>query len=125
MELAFHPFVGDLDPDPGIEEGHLAQTLGKHIKRDLGGFEDLFVRHEGDLCAALLGFAGYLQRSQRIAAAIGLAPDLAIAADLQFQPLGEGVDDRNADAVQTSGDLVGLVVKLAAGMQHRQDYLGR
>ena len=123
--LALDPLVGDRDPDPGVEEGQLAQALGKDVEGDLGGLEDLVVRHEGDLGAALLGLAGYLQRGDRIAAAIGLAPDLAVAADLQLQPLGEGVDDRDADAVQTAGDLVGVVVELAAGVQHGQDDLGR
>ena len=80
---------------------------------------------KGDLGAALLGLADHLQRVQRVAAAIGLAEDLAVAADLQFQLLRQGVDHRDADAVQTAGDLVGVVVELAAGMQHGQHHFGR
>ena len=34
--------------------------------------------------------------------------------DRQEQVLGQGVDDRDADAVQTAGDLVGRVIELTA-----------
>ena len=45
-----------------------------------------------------------------------LPPDLAVAADLGLEPLRQRVDDRHADAVQAAGDLVGVVVELAAGV---------
>ena len=54
-----------------------------------------------------------------------LPPDLAVAADLGLEPLREGVDDRHADAVQAAGDLVGVVVELAAGVDLGQDDLQR
>ena len=48
-------------------------------------------------------------------------PDLPVAADLDREPLGERVHDRDADAVQAAGDLVALAAELAAGVQLRQD----
>jgi hypothetical protein len=45
--------------------------------------------------------------------------------DGQVQDVGQGVDHRHADAVQTAGDLVGTVVELTAGVQHGHDDLGR
>ena len=51
------------------------------------------------------------------------APDAAVAPDLDLQPLREGRDARDAHAVQPARDLVGRVVELAAGVQHRQGHL--
>ena len=50
---------------------------------------------------------------------------LAATMNRQHQMFGQRVDDRHADAVQAARDLVGIVVELAAGMQHRHDDLGR
>jgi len=80
---------------------------------------------EGDLGAALGGDADHFERALRIAAGIALPPDLAVAADLQLELLRQGVDHRYADAVQTAGHLVGVVVELAAGVQHGQRHFGR
>ena len=80
---------------------------------------------ERDLGAALLGRAGDDQIGLRRAALVGLLIDLLVAPDLELEPLGERVDDRHADAVQTAGHLVAVVVELAAGVQHGQHDLGR
>ena len=51
---------------------------------------------------------------------------MAVAADLDEQPLGERVDDRHADAVQAAGDLVAAAVaELAAGVQDGEHDLDR
>ncbi len=61
-----------------------------------------------------------------LAALVVLAPDVAVAADLQVQALGEGVDDGDADAVQAAGDLVAAAVaELAAGVEDGEDDLRR
>ena len=46
---------------------------------------------------------------------------LAIPPDRQIEIFGERVDDRNADAVQTAGNLVGILVEFSAGMQLGHD----
>ena len=43
---------------------------------------------------------------------------LAIAPNLQLEPFGQRIDDGHADAVQTAGDLVAVLVELSAGVQH-------
>ena len=60
-----------------------------------------------------------------LALLVVLPPDLAVAVDLGLEPLREGVDDRHADAVQAAGDLVRVVVELAAGVDLGQDDLQR
>ena len=44
---------------------------------------------------------------------------LAVALHPHLQRLGERVDDADAHAVQPAGDLVAVLVELAAGVQHR------
>ena len=62
----------------------------------------------------------------RRAALVLLAPDVAVAADLDVQQLRQRVDDRDADAVQAAGDLVAAAVaELAAGVQDGEHDLDR
>jgi hypothetical protein len=49
----------------------------------------------------------------------------AIAANGQAQPLRQRIDAGNTDAVQTAGNLVGVLVEFAAGMQFGQRDFGR
>ena len=49
---------------------------------------------------------------------------LAVAPDAQPQKDRERVDDRDADAVQTARDLVGILVEFSAGVQLGHDDLG-
>ena len=45
--------------------------------------------------------------------------------DLDREPLGQGVDDGRADAVQAAGDLIAAAAEFAARMQDRIDDLER
>ena len=49
---------------------------------------------------------------------------VAAPGDFQLQLDGERVDDGDADAMQAAGDLVGILVELAARMQLRHDDFG-
>ena len=119
------PLVGDRDPDAAVEEGQLPHPLGQDLEIELGRLEDLVVGPERDLGPGLLGLADLLELGQRDAALVALGVDPAVALDLEVEPLGQGVDDRDADAVQAARDLVGLVVELAAGVEHGHDDFGR
>ena len=48
----------------------------------------------------------------------------AIPADGQAQPLGQGIHTGHANAVQATGNLVGVLVELAAGVQFGQRNFG-
>ena len=67
------------------------------------------------------GLADDLEVGLRDAARELLAIDLPVAPDLGHEPLAERVDDRDADAVETAGDLVAVAAELPAGVQLRQD----
>jgi hypothetical protein len=49
----------------------------------------------------------------------------AVAVDLDVEAVRERVHHRGADAVEAAGDLVALAAELPAGVQHREDHLGR
>ena len=51
-------------------------------------------------------------------------PDLAVAPDAQVERLGEGIDDGNTHAVQAAGNLIGVLVELAARVQLGHDDFG-
>src|SRR3546814_7348717 len=55
---------------------------------------------------------------------VGLFPDLAAAANREHKLFGQCVHDRYTYAVQTAGNLVGVVIELTAGVQHGHDDLG-
>ena len=67
-----------------------------------------------------------LQVAERRAALVALRPLVTVAADLDVEALRQRVDDRDADPVQATGDLVAAAVaELAAGVQDRQHDLDR
>ena len=42
----------------------------------------------------------------------------------QLKPFGQGIDNRNANPVQSTRNLVGIIIKFTAGMQLRHDHFG-
>ncbi len=119
------PLVGERDLDALIQESQFAKTLRQGVVGKHQVFEHLRVRLEGDLGAAALGGSDLAELADRFPALEVLAVGRALAPDLDLEPLGKGVDHRNADSVKASGDLVGVVFELAAGMEDRQHDLGR
>ena len=76
--------------------------------------EDLRIGLEGGLRAAFGRRADAADFARGDAALVFLMVDVAVAADFDFAPFAEEVDDRDADAVQTAGGLVGAFFELAA-----------
>ncbi len=125
--LALSALVVELDAQAHGEEGRLAQALGEHAEVVVDLLEDVGVGHErhggagGRVFAELLLL---LERADRHAALETLVPVVALDIDVELEPFGEGVDDGDADAVQTAGDLVAGAAELAAGVQHGEHDLG-
>src|SRR5438034_1193177 len=107
-------FVLDDDLEALVEESQLAETVAQRVEREARLLEDLRVRLEADDRAVLRRLlAGGQLGGRDTAIFVALCPNLAVAANLNVEPLTERVDDRNADAVQASGHLVGRVLELA------------
>jgi hypothetical protein len=62
------------------------------------------------------------QRRLRLAQAVFLLIELAVAMNSELQVFRECVDDRYADAMETARNLVRGVVELTAGVQHGHDH---
>ena len=128
----FHAaLILEYDADAAIEERHLTEANLERIKAEVPGFKDAFliaaldVRPEADDGAGTLRFTHDLEVIADLAALVLLLMDLAILIDGDHQMLGERIDDRRADAVQTAGDLVSAAAEFAARMQNRQADLDR
>ncbi len=120
------------DADAFIEKRHLAQAGFENLvleiarlKHAVRVFVAFHIRHKGDVRAGFVGFPGHAQVVQRDAAPVFLLVHLAVLADDDLQPRGQGVDDRGADAVQAAGYLVPLAAELSARVQHGEAYLHR
>ena len=81
--------------------------------------------HEVDLGAAAVGGADDRQRRDGDAVAKLHLGNVAVAPDPKLQPRRQRVDDGDADPVQAAGDLVAVLVELAAGVQLGHHDLGR
>ncbi len=96
----------------------------REIVFDIGeGFGRGEERHFG--AALAVGIAHDFQRRDRVAVLELDVVFLAVAPDAQFQSARQCVDHRDADAVETAGDLVGILVEFSAGMKLGHDDLGR
>ena len=113
------------DENARIQERQLAKPLGKRIEAEFDRFKNLGIRLEGDLGAPALCRARDLELARWLPALVALLVDLIVAPDLKVEFLRQRVDDRDADAVQTTRHFITLVVELAPGVQHRHDDFGR
>ena len=119
------PLVLQMDLEAFGEEGHLSQALFKDVVVKIHVLEHFAVREERHLCAGLfrIAFADDLELVDGLSSLISLAVDLPFVEDRDLQPLGQGVDDRSAYAVQAAGYLVSPAAELAAGVEHSKDDL--
>jgi hypothetical protein len=116
--------VGEGDDRALVEEGELAQAIGQGVVVVLGDGEDLrsgtkWTLVPRRLVVPVLIGAWWWERPRN-----SPAPRCAVAPDFQIELLGERVDAADADAVETTGNLVVEAVKLAAGVQHGHHDLG-
>ena len=126
--LALGALVDELDAQVLGEEGRLAQALRQHAVVELDLFEDVGVGHErhgGAGRRVLVALLELLEGRDRHAALEALVPVEAVDIDVELEPFGQRVDDRDADAVQAAGHLVAGAAELAAGVQHGEHDLGR
>ena len=118
--------VGQGDLDTGVQEALFPQALFQRVEVVHGGIpEHLRVRLESDAGAGdPVGHrSDALQRAVRVAAAEGLLILVAVAAHVDGEPLGAGVDNGCTYAVEAAGHLVAgvLAAELAAGVQDGVD----
>src|SRR5271166_5024903 len=117
--------VGQPDPQPAVEVGHLAQIARDNFVFEFDFGKNLRVGRKSGLGPGFFGDALLLDLGLGNAALVALIVDLAVAMDLGFEFLTERVYYRRAHAVQTTRHLVRAAVELAAGMEDGVHYLQR
>ena len=80
--------IDQLDADPGIEKGQLAQALGQRVVVELDVREDLRGGLEADRRAALARCARNRQRRRRLPQMVLLAVDVTVTANRKLQVVG-------------------------------------
>ncbi len=107
----------EVDGDLGVEEGLIPEPVLQGVEIEDDGLEHGLVRQEGDGGTGLLRLADDLDGSVGHSVLVALPVDLSIPLDGGDEPLGECVHHGHSDSVQTSGDLVGVLVELTSGVQ--------
>ena len=127
-EAKFCGFVAALvlqrDLQALVQEGQLAQALRQNVVAVRRSCRRCGIGMKRDFRSGLARLAGTLSFALGHAPFVGLLPDFAVAPDFEFEPVGERVDDGDADAVQTAGNFVGVAVEFSAGVQHGHDDFG-
>ena len=117
--------VRERDRDAGIEEREFAQPVLQRGEIELGHGEGFFRRQKSDFGAAPVGYrADDGERCDGLAVAEFHEVLVAVAPDRELQRARKRVDHRYADAMQSAGHLVGVLVEFSAGVQLRHDDLG-
>ena len=124
LRLLAAALVIESDLQAFIEEGELAKTLGERVEAKCGRGENRRVGMKRDFCAGLARLAGDLELRSGNALFVGLLPDFAIAMNFEIEPVGERVDDGNADAVKAAGNFVGIAVEFPASMEDGHHHFG-
>ena len=110
--------VGDRDVQPRVQKRLLAHARMQRLIVVFRRVEHQRVGLERHDRAVLVGRTGYAHGLHDLAAREFHLIDPAVAVHRNLQPLGQGVHDRRAHAVQAAGDLVASAAEFAARVQH-------
>jgi len=94
--------VDEFDSYTGIQEREFAKSLLQNLVFELDVGEDRVAGLEADGGAALVAGTGHRKRRDRVAQAVFLRVDLAVAVDGEVQRLRKSIDDGHTDAVQAA-----------------------
>ena len=129
LHLFLVPGIDQEQPHARVEEGEFAVAMLELRKVEFGDLEGRGAGEEGDARPLLaVGRADNLERRLGIAVAEAHIMLFAVAPDVEIEPFGERVDDRDAHAVQAARHLIGVVVRgvleLPARVELGHDHLG-
>ena len=125
VTAAIATLVDQDDLDPGVQEREFAQAARQDLVVELDVVVERDHRRPEAQGGTALG-AGFDLGQRAYGRAIGvfLVEVEAALEDIQGELLRQRVDHADADAVQAAGNLVAVVVELAARVQHGHDHFG-
>ena len=118
--------VGERKMDARIQVAKVTQTLSQTIPFEHSFGENRVIGMEGDGRAGIFRVANDLHTRHRLAESILLTIDVSLAMNLGNKVVRQCIDAAHAHAMKTTGNLVGVLVKLATSVQHgHNDLKGR
>ena len=118
-------FFTQADTHARVEERQLAQTFGEDVVMKLDMAKHGFARAECNFRTAARGVTHDFNRPHGHTITILLTVMLTFAVNVQAQGFGQGIHDRDPYAVQTTRDLVRVVIKLTPRVQGGHDHFRR
>ena len=122
--FALVTFIAQQDAHAGVKEREFPQSVRQGVELEFDVREDGRTGQKTNRRTGLVRVPEILQRSLRDPHVIDLLVITAATRNTESQRVGKRIDHGDADPVQTAGDLVGVVVELAACMQRGHDDLG-
>ena len=118
-------FILNADGEPFVEESQFPEPLGEQFKTEGGRFKNFTIGFKPDLGSRILRFSNDFKLRLYLSPFIQLVVDFTIPSDFQFHKFRKGINDGEADSVKSSGNLVGLIVKLTSGMEFGHHHFDR
>ena len=117
--------VSQRDQQSLVKEREFAQALSQGVVVIFCRSKNAAIGEEVDFGPAPLGRARLLHPAGGFALGIGLLPGCTIAPNFQLQFLAQRVHARDANAVQSAGNLISGRIEFSPGVQSRHHYLRR
>ena len=111
--------IVERNSDASIKERKFPQAMCQRIETKYGCFENVGIRSERYFRTSSFGRSGLFQITIAFTTRVALLVYLPVTPDFQRYVSREGVYDRNADAMQPTRNLVGIIVELTTSVQHR------
>lgn len=115
--------IGEGEAQSLIEKAHLLKPCAQGFIVEVDGLEGFGTRPERNGRARCIVRFALFQGSVRNTVGKTLAPDKALAANLNLEAARQRVDNGASDAVQATGDGITAAAEFTAGVQHGQNDL--
>ena len=122
--MATVAFVQQLNCHAIVQERQFADAFGQNIKIEFDHAKRFFAGQKLHARAFFGGVADGFQWGNHVAAIEFHKMLLAVAVNIEGEPIGQGIHHRHAHAVQAARDFVRVVIELTACVQNGHDDFG-
>src|SRR5208337_4167340 len=107
-----------------VEESVFAEARRQSVVTEYGLFENTWIRMKGNFRAGLAGIAGPLHFFVGLALRVALLPDAAVTQNFEFEPVGKGVDNGDANTMETTGNFIGVAIEFSTSVEDGENHFG-